>query len=742
MTIPASELGITRHTGNGVAFVFDYGFKITHKNDLLVRVESTTGSVVTYTVDVDYTVSGVGDDGGGSITLTAGALTSGYVIAIEDNIAVSQTTPYKNQASFLGSRHENSFDKLTRMVRKSRETLDRCIRVASTVSPFTPELPLPESGKILRWKETEDGIENASVQQISNTLATSNWVVDNFVSGTDYTQNVTTQLTLSQDPGLKRNTWVFFDGVPQHQTTYSLTGSVITFNTVIPYGVLAIEVRSNQALDQSYISDSSAVNHTPSGGVATTVKAKLNENVSVLDKGSTPADIQAQIDELNVAGGGKMYFPPDSYALGTTSINLKDKVLLVGGSPPRFGNDSSASGEAASEFVYTGSGYAINLGDTTYNCSGGGLLNLGVQGSASGAGGVRIAGVTGGACVGNSLQNVTINNFTGSGLYCGPFAFIGDFWRVDARNCGTGINLNAENNRYNLSSCDMNQCTTGLRIGGGSGTLQTGISLFGGRIENTTDAVIIDAPTRTVGLYGTYIESFSTDGIRTVNSATLSVIGCDLEGTAPTGQHINITNGGFLTITGNSFNGSTLNEINLGATAVFGEIKGNRHNSAVTGSRITAVPSGSGIEMIQSFAGQAGTHNIHEFLRSSFTPTWGNVTLGDGTSNGFYNRVGDYVFVSAALTIGATTSITGAVTITNLPYTSSNLFLSASDVRLLDTGPFNYTGRAWVAPNSNTVVINADDCSGSYVTAVAVDATTPFTWAAGDQINVNLVYVV
>src|SRR5690606_37743770 len=107
---------------------------------------------------------------------------------------------------------------------------------------------------------------------------------------------------------------------------------------------------------------------------------------------------------------------------------------------------------------------------------------------------------------GCSLRDVLVNNVTGTGVHCGPFSWIGDFQRVNARNCTTGFELASDNNRYNLVQCDANNCDTGFKIGAGSGSAQLGIQLFGGRAENVDVGVLVDAPSRVVGIFGMYIE--------------------------------------------------------------------------------------------------------------------------------------------------------------------------------------------------------------------------------------------
>lgn len=57
---------------------------------------------------------------------------------------------------------------------------------------------------------------------------------DLFVAGVNYTKGTTTQLTLAYTPAKSGTVKVFFDGVFQHLTEWSLAGNVITFTAAIP----------------------------------------------------------------------------------------------------------------------------------------------------------------------------------------------------------------------------------------------------------------------------------------------------------------------------------------------------------------------------------------------------------------------------------------------------------------------------------------------------------------------------
>lgn len=171
MTIPAGDSSVSQHTGNGVADTFDYEFKINDESDLLVTTTDADGNDTVLTLTTDYTVSGVGDNAGGSVTLTAGALTDGYGITIEDNVPLSQLTPFGNQSAFFGSLHESALDKLTRLVRRVFNQLDTSLKIPSTVQGVSTDLPKPTALNLMRWNSAGTALENVSTDTLAGGLA-------------------------------------------------------------------------------------------------------------------------------------------------------------------------------------------------------------------------------------------------------------------------------------------------------------------------------------------------------------------------------------------------------------------------------------------------------------------------------------------------------------------------------------------------------------------------------------------
>ena len=138
MTI-SSENSTNRYDGNGSTTVFPYVFKITDTVQLVVKVADADDTATTLVLDTDYTVSGVGAEGGGDVTvgdLTAitGAvkLPTGWTITIRRELALLQPTDLVNQGPFNAETHEDAFDRMVMQLQQQQEQLDRSLKVSDT----------------------------------------------------------------------------------------------------------------------------------------------------------------------------------------------------------------------------------------------------------------------------------------------------------------------------------------------------------------------------------------------------------------------------------------------------------------------------------------------------------------------------------------------------------------------------------------------------------------------------------
>lgn len=325
MTIPTGSTGLTQHTGNGTADTFDYEFKITSASDLLVTLTDLLGVDTALDYPDDYNVSGVGDNNGGSITLTGGALASGYTITIQDNIPLSQLTPFGNQSAFFGSLHEDAFDNTVRLVRRNALDAQQSLKIPVTAQGSNTTLPKPVALNLFRWNEAGTALETVSPDSIATTVSFSNFKVETFVDGEDFTAGTTTFLILENSPGVKSNLQIYFDGVYQSQSGYSLISKTVTFDEAIGIGVDVVEVRMGTAivatgslLVENNLSDLSSTSQALVNLGLDSVDNTADENKPISTAAQTALDLKAPIDSPVLTGTPSA--PTPSAADNTTKL--------------------------------------------------------------------------------------------------------------------------------------------------------------------------------------------------------------------------------------------------------------------------------------------------------------------------------------------------------------------------------------------------------------------------------------
>jgi hypothetical protein len=127
----------------------------------------------------------------------------------------------------------------------------------------------------------------------------------------------------------------------------------------------------------------------------------------------------------------------------------------------------------------------------------------------------------------------------------------------------------------------------------------------------------------------------------------------------------------------------------------------------------------------------------------SYTPTFTGITVGNGTLDGIYSRLGNTVFARVALNFGSTTAVTGAVTVSNPVTAGSPNYDFIGDCALWAFGTSGQLiiGKCWAASPTATTIFAANS-SATYLGLTDLSATVPFTWATGNFIRIDFQYEV
>jgi hypothetical protein len=128
---------------------------------------------------------------------------------------------------------------------------------------------------------------------------------------------------------------------------------------------------------------------------------------------------------------------------------------------------------------------------------------------------------------------------------------------------------------------------------------------------------------------------------------------------------------------------------------------------------------------------------------TTWTPTYTNFSLGNGTVTARYVRANKLIFAYFVITCGTTSAFTGTQMQISLPITantSSTLsILGGANIYDASSGA-QYLGVIQYVGSATSVAVQLFGTASTYGSIAYTNATTPITLATGDLIVGNLVY--
>jgi hypothetical protein len=503
-----------------------------------------------------FTITGIGDD---QCTVTFdNAPISGTPILLYRDVALERDTDYQKNGDFLSTVVNADFDRIWMALQDIGGMSARGLHFPLTEYGLKSELPAAatRAAKALIFDASGNATVSAEpFQEGSAIVDQARDVAEQLIAGIqmptfqsfaptllkdgiDYTSGASTSVTLPVTANPKVISGVFFDGVFQSTSQWSLGIDNITlsFNGAIPSGIGEVSVMYfSPSMLGTFFQDGFGV-------IGRTLQAKMRDVISLTDfAGIDPtgthdssAGIQAAINAVQaLPWGGELHVPKGTYIInspvsivkdtktfrltgeGATSIFKAGATLPAG---PMFNLGEGSSPAGGSDCVISKCMIQPGAGTQT---TGFACLNMnGIRFDDVQFGAVQNA-ITLNACYAVRLNNCQWVNTTQWGVYSYTSAhnIILDSCKGFGVGGTTGIMLRIDGatNNIVLQNCDFEQCSVIYSLAAGS----TSIRVIGCYIEYTVNVEFFHQ-----GLcYGLTVEDCWI-ALRTSSTGYLNLIGC------------------------------------------------------------------------------------------------------------------------------------------------------------------------------------------------------------------------
>ncbi len=117
----------------------------------------------------------------------------------------------------------------------------------------------------------------------------------------------------------------------------------------------------------------------------------------------------------------------------------------------------------------------------------------------------------------------------------------------------------------------------------------------------------------------------------------------------------------------------------------------------------------------------------------AYTPTFTNITVGNGSLTARYTKIGKTVRMYVFFTLGSTSSITGSFPTVSLPIAVATGSGGMAQMIYTDTGVARCYGQQNIPTGATSFALTAMYAASTYLTEGGVTPTAPINWGSGDS---------
>ena len=353
MTISTTTIK-NSYSGDGSTTAFTYTFKITDEDHIEVLTRASDGTEVVKTITTDYTVSGVGNAGGGTVTFVT-APASGLTVILRRDTPQTQGLDLIENDPLPANSLEDAYDKLTAITQELQEESDRSIKLSRTNTMTSTEFTVGASdraNKILAF----DGNGEISVTQELGTFV-GNWTTATTFNARDIVKDTT-----------NNNIYIC-------NTTHTSSGSLpISSNTDVAKWDLIVDAASaTTAKNDAETAQAAAEAAQTAAETAQTAAETAQTNAETAETNAETAETNAETAQTAAEAAQTAAEAAQSAAetaesnTETLYDNFDDRYLGAKASDPTLDNDGDALIDGALYFDTTNNVMKVyDLGTTTW----------------------------------------------------------------------------------------------------------------------------------------------------------------------------------------------------------------------------------------------------------------------------------------------------------------------------------------------------------------------------------------
>ncbi len=147
MTISTTTIK-NSYNGNGSTSAFNYTFKISAESEMQVIIRSASGTETVKSLTTHYTISGVGNAGGGAVTFQSAHIpVSGETVILRRVTAQTQAMDLIDNDPMSADTIETAHDKSIAIAQELQEQIDRSIKLSRTNTMTSTEFTVDAASR-------------------------------------------------------------------------------------------------------------------------------------------------------------------------------------------------------------------------------------------------------------------------------------------------------------------------------------------------------------------------------------------------------------------------------------------------------------------------------------------------------------------------------------------------------------------------------------------------------------------